>query len=44
VVAEQLPDSHPSKKVAIDFVTKYEKANGAGSATSSPATPTTSRS
>jgi branched-chain amino acid transport system substrate-binding protein len=31
VVAEQLPDSHPSKKTAIDFVTKYEKANGAGS-------------
>jgi branched-chain amino acid transport system substrate-binding protein len=26
----------------VDFVTKYEKANGAGSATSSPATPTTS--
>jgi branched-chain amino acid transport system substrate-binding protein len=31
VVAEQLPDSHPSKKTAIDFVTKYEKAYGAGS-------------
>src|SRR6185369_1454364 len=31
VVAEQLPDSHPSKKAAVDFVTKYEKANGAGS-------------
>jgi branched-chain amino acid transport system substrate-binding protein len=31
VVAEQLPDSHPSKKVAVDFVTKYEKANGPGS-------------
>ena len=30
VIAEQLPDSHPSKKVAIDFVTKYEKAVGAG--------------
>ncbi|MGE4242316.1 ABC transporter substrate-binding protein [Ramlibacter sp.] len=30
VVAEQLPDSHPSKKVAIDFVTKYEKLVGAG--------------
>jgi branched-chain amino acid transport system substrate-binding protein len=28
VIAEQLPDSHPSKKVAIDFVTKYEKAMG----------------
>jgi branched-chain amino acid transport system substrate-binding protein len=31
VVAEQLPDSHPSKKVAVDFVTNYEKAYGAGS-------------
>jgi branched-chain amino acid transport system substrate-binding protein len=31
VVAEQLPDSHPSKQRAIDFVTKYEKANGPGS-------------
>ncbi|MBN8509297.1 MAG: ABC transporter substrate-binding protein [Burkholderiales bacterium] len=31
VVAEQLPDSHPSKKVAVDFVTKYEAANGKGS-------------
>ena len=26
VIAEQLPDSHPSKKLAIDFVQKYEKA------------------
>jgi len=31
VVAEQLPDSHPSKKVAVDFVTNYEKAYGPGS-------------
>src|SRR3954471_21414047 len=31
VVAEQLPDSHPSKQRATDFVTKYEKANGPGS-------------
>jgi branched-chain amino acid transport system substrate-binding protein len=30
VIAEQLPDNHPSKKVAIDFVQKYEKAVGAG--------------
>ncbi|HVZ45674.1 MAG TPA: ABC transporter substrate-binding protein [Ramlibacter sp.] len=30
VVAEQLPDSHPSKKASIDFVTNYEKANGPG--------------
>jgi branched-chain amino acid transport system substrate-binding protein len=28
VIAEQLPDSHPSKKVSIDFVTKYEAAYG----------------
>ena len=28
VIAEQLPDSHPSKKVSVDFVTKYEKAYG----------------
>lgn len=28
VIAEQLPDSHPSKKLAIDFVTQYEKAVG----------------
>jgi len=31
VVAEQLPDNHPSKKAAVDFVTNYEKAYGAGS-------------
>jgi len=31
VIAEQLPDSHPSKKVAVDFVQKYEKAYGPGS-------------
>jgi branched-chain amino acid transport system substrate-binding protein len=30
VVAEQLPDGHPSKKVAVDFVTKYEAAYGKG--------------
>ena len=30
VIAEQLPDSHPSKRLAIDFVQKYEKAYGAG--------------
>lgn len=28
VIAEQLPDSHPSKKVSVDFVTKYEAAVG----------------
>jgi branched-chain amino acid transport system substrate-binding protein len=31
VVAEQLPDNHPSKAVAVDFVTNYEKAYGPGS-------------
>ena len=31
VIAEQLPDSHPSKKAAIDFVQKFEKAYGPGS-------------
>jgi branched-chain amino acid transport system substrate-binding protein len=30
VIAEQLPDSHPSKKLAIDFVQKYEKGVGPG--------------
>ncbi len=28
VIAEQLPDSHPSKKVSVDFVNKFEAANG----------------
>jgi branched-chain amino acid transport system substrate-binding protein len=31
VIAEQLADSHPSKKVAIEFVQQYEKAYGVGS-------------
>ncbi|MET0335763.1 MAG: ABC transporter substrate-binding protein [Rhizobacter sp.] len=31
VAPEQLPDAHPSKKLALDFVAKYEKAYGAGS-------------
>ncbi len=31
VIAEQLPDSHPSKAVAIQYVQQYEKAYGAGS-------------
>jgi branched-chain amino acid transport system substrate-binding protein len=30
VAPEQLPDSHPSKKLALDFVAKYEKAYGVG--------------
>jgi len=31
VLAEQLPDSHPSKAEAIKFVQQYEKAYGPGS-------------
>ena len=31
VVDDLLPDSHPSKALAMDFVSKYEKAYGAGS-------------
>jgi branched-chain amino acid transport system substrate-binding protein len=31
VIGDQLPDSHPSKKIAVDFVQKYEKVYGAGS-------------
>jgi branched-chain amino acid transport system substrate-binding protein len=31
VIAEQLPDSHPSKKAAIAFVQAYEKAYGPNS-------------
>ncbi len=31
VIAEQLPDNHPSKAIAIQFVQQYEKAYGAGS-------------
>ncbi|MCA0326956.1 MAG: ABC transporter substrate-binding protein [Proteobacteria bacterium] len=31
VLAEQLPDNHPSKKEAIKFVQQYEKAYGPGS-------------
>ncbi len=31
VIAEQLPDSHPSKKIAIGFVQQFEKAYGPGS-------------
>ena len=31
IAPEQLPDNHPSKKLAIDFVQKYEKVYGAGS-------------
>lgn len=29
-VGDTLPDSHPSKKVATEFVTQYDKAYGAG--------------
>lgn len=31
LVAEQLPDGHPSKKVALDYVKAYESAYGADS-------------
>jgi branched-chain amino acid transport system substrate-binding protein len=31
IVAAQLPDSHPSKKIATEYVKAYEAANGAGS-------------
>lgn len=31
LIAEQLPDSHPSKKVALDYVKAYEAAHGAES-------------
>jgi len=31
VIGDQLSDSHPSKKVALDFVQKYEKAYGPNS-------------
>ncbi|TFW09404.1 ABC transporter substrate-binding protein [Oxalobacteraceae bacterium OM1] len=30
LVAEQLPDSHPSKKPGVEYVTKYEAKYGAG--------------
>jgi branched-chain amino acid transport system substrate-binding protein len=33
LVAAQLPDSNQAKKVAIDYVTRYEAAHGKGSAT-----------
>jgi branched-chain amino acid transport system substrate-binding protein len=33
VVAEQLPDSNPVKPVALDYIHRYEAANGPGSAT-----------
>ena len=29
-IAMELPDEHPSKRLALDFVQKYEKAYGAG--------------
>ncbi|GAB1392021.1 ABC transporter substrate-binding protein [Rhodocyclaceae bacterium] len=33
LVATQLPDSNPVKKVAVDYVSRYEAAHGKGSAT-----------
>ena len=34
VVAEQLPDSNPTKAVGLDYIHRYEAVNGPGSATS----------
>ena len=34
VVAAQLPDSHPSKKLGVTYTTDYEAANGEGSLSS----------
>lgn len=34
VVADQLPDSHPSKKVALEYTKKYEAIHGPGSTSS----------
>jgi branched-chain amino acid transport system substrate-binding protein len=34
VAAAQLPDSHPSKKLAIEYTARYEQAHGAGSISS----------
>ena len=34
IVAAQLPDSHPSKKVALDFIKRYEAAHGPGTSNS----------
>lgn len=34
VAAAQLPDGHPSKKLALDYTASYEKAHGAGSISS----------
>lgn len=31
LLPESLPDSHPSKQIAVDFVRAYEKKNGEGS-------------
>jgi len=31
LLGDQLPDSHPSKKAALDFVNKFEAANGPNS-------------
>ena len=33
LVAAQLPDSHPAKKVALDYTRRFEAANGAGTVT-----------
>jgi branched-chain amino acid transport system substrate-binding protein len=36
VVAEQLPESHPAKAVAVSFAKKYDAANGQGSVSAFP--------
>ena len=33
LVAAQLPDAHPAKKVALDYTRRFEAANGAGTVT-----------
>lgn len=33
IVVDQLPDGHPAKKVSLEYKSKYEAANGAGSLT-----------
>ena len=41
IVAEQLPDSHFSKKISMDFRAAYQKANGMPTRTASRPTPST---
>ena len=41
LVADQLPDSNPIKKVSMDFRAAYQKVNGAAPTDASRRTPTT---